>query len=69
MKDIDWSRANRTLWDHRALVAGKVNISKNNVTLVTNVIVRTLGMALTPDAQTVEDLYAPAAMPMLRAAS
>lgn len=69
LKEIDWSRANRTLWDNRALVAGKVNISKNNVTLVTNVIVRTLGMALTPEAQRVEDLYAPAAMPKLRAAS
>jgi len=69
LKDIDWSRANRTLWDNRALVAGKVNISKNNVTLVTNVIVRTLGMVLTPEAQRIEDLYAPAKTPELRAAS
>ncbi|WP_075632291.1 DNA sulfur modification protein DndB [Novacetimonas hansenii] len=69
LKDIDWSRANRTLWDNRALVAGKVNISKNNVTLVTNIIVRTLDMTLTPEAQRIEDLYAPAQTPKLRVAS
>ncbi|WP_404337771.1 DNA sulfur modification protein DndB [Sphingomonas sp. MMS12-HWE2-04] len=69
LKDIDWSRANRALWDNRALVAGKVNISKNNVMLVTNVIVRTLGMTLTAEAQRIEDLYAPPAVPKLRAAS
>jgi DNA sulfur modification protein DndB len=68
LKDIDWSRANRALWDNRALVAGKVNISKNNVMLVTNVIVRTLEMTLTPEAQRIEDLYAPVAAPKLRAA-
>jgi DNA sulfur modification protein DndB len=69
LKDIDWSRGNRALWDNRALVAGKVNISKNNVTLVTNIIVRTLGMALTPEAQRIEGLYAPAEASKLRAAS
>lgn len=59
LNEINWSRANRALWDNRALIAGKVNISKNNVTLVTNVIVRALGMALLPEAQRIEDLYAP----------
>ncbi|MDK1389670.1 DNA sulfur modification protein DndB [Sinorhizobium sp. 8-89] len=59
LRDIDWARANRELWDNRALVAGKVNKSKNNVMLVTNVVVRALGMALSKDGQRVEDLYAP----------
>jgi DNA sulfur modification protein DndB len=59
LRSIDWSRANRALWDNRALVAGKVNKSKNNVTLVTNVLVKALGMRLTADAQQIEDLYAP----------
>lgn len=69
LKSIDWSRANRALWDNRALVAGKVNASKNNVTLVTNVIVRALGLTLTPEAQHVEELYGPAEVPKLQAAS
>ncbi len=38
-------------------------------TLVANVIVKALGMSLTPSAQKVEDLYAPPAAPRLKAAS
>lgn len=60
LRTIDWSRANRALWDNRALVAGKVNRSKNNVTLVTNVVVRALGLPLDAEGQRIEDLYAPA---------
>ncbi len=59
LRTIDWARANRVLWDNRALVAGKVNKSKNNVTLVTNVIVRALGLPLDEEGKRVEDLYAP----------
>ncbi|MGD9508522.1 MAG: DNA sulfur modification protein DndB [Geminicoccaceae bacterium] len=62
LRDIDWSRANRALWDGRALVAGKVNKSKNNVTLVSNVVLRALGLPLPPEAQRVEALHAPAAI-------
>lgn len=68
LRTIDWSRANRAVWDNRALVAGKVNKSKNNVVLVTNLIVSALGMPLTVEAQRIEDLYGPAA-PTLREAS
>lgn len=59
LRTIDWARANRALWDNRALVAGKVNKSKNNVTLVTNVIARALGLPLDEEGKRVEDLYAP----------
>lgn len=69
LRGLDWSRANRKLWDNRALVAGKVNKSKNNVTLVTNVVVRTLGMTLTAEAKRIEDLYAPAEGVVLKAVS
>jgi DNA sulfur modification protein DndB len=69
LREIDWSRANRELWDNRALVAGKLSKSKNNVTLVTNVIVRQLGMKLRPEAQRIEDLYAPGAATSLKEAS
>lgn len=69
LRGIDWSRANRKLWDNRALVAGKVNRSKNNVTLVSNVVVRALGMSLAPEGQRIEDLYAPVEGIVLKAAS
>ena len=67
LRQIDWSRANRALWDNRALVAGKVNKSKNNVTLVTNVIVRALGLPLSDEGRRVEELYAPAEAVQLKA--
>jgi DNA sulfur modification protein DndB len=69
LRTVDWSRANRSLWDGRALVAGKVNRSKNNIVLVSNVVVRALGLPLSPEAQHVEDLYAPENAPALKAAS
>ena len=55
--------------DNRALVAGKVNKSKNNVTLVTNVVVKALGLPLSVEAQRIEDLYAPSADAPFKVAS
>jgi DNA sulfur modification protein DndB len=69
LRTIDWSRANRKLWDNRALVAGKVSKSKNNVTLVTNVVVQAFGLPLLPDAKYVEDMYAPDQNAAFRVAS
>jgi len=69
LRNIDWSRSNRALWDNRALVAGKVNRSKNNVILVTNVIVKALGLPLQPDAKRIEDLYGSGDTGLLRAVS
>lgn len=68
LRQIDWSRANRSLWDNRALVAGKVNKSKNNVTLVSNVIVQAMGMELSDEGRRVEELYAPLDLERVKAA-
>jgi DNA sulfur modification protein DndB len=59
LRQVDWSRSNRAQWDGRALVAGKVNKSRNNVVLATNVVVRSLGLPLLPEAERIEELYAP----------
>lgn len=59
LRNIEWSRANGKLWNNRALVAGKVNKSKNNVILVTNVVAQSLGLPLSPEAKRIEDMYAP----------
>lgn len=69
LRSIDWSRANRTLWDGRALIAGKVNKSKNNVILVSNVIAHSLGLTLSSEAQRIEELFAPAASVDLKVVS
>jgi DNA sulfur modification protein DndB len=59
LRKIDWARANGNLWNNRALVAGKVNKSKNNVVLVANVVAGALGLTLRPEARRIEDMYAP----------
>lgn len=59
LRKIDWSRANRQLWDGRALVTGKVNRSRTNVVLVSNVISEALGVPLSAEAKRIEDLHAP----------
>ncbi|MCG5961082.1 DNA sulfur modification protein DndB [Acinetobacter baumannii] len=53
---IDWSRNNLKVWYGRALVAGKINKSRNNLILVTNHLQKTLGISLSPEAQRVENL-------------
>jgi DNA sulfur modification protein DndB len=68
LREIDWSRANRALWDGRALVAGKVNKSKNNVILVSNVVRRAFGLPLTGEAGRIEALYGVAPLRRLKKA-
>jgi DNA sulfur modification protein DndB len=67
LRDVDWARSNRGLWDGRVIVAGKVNRAKNNIVLASNVVARTLGLTLGVDAQRIEDLYAPENAPVLKA--
>lgn len=59
LRTIDWSRANSDLWEGRALVAGKINKSANNVMLVSNVIVKAHGLPLTSEAEQLEERVAP----------
>ena len=61
LQSVDWSRANQGLWDGRALVAGKVNKSRNNVVLVANVLCRALDVPISVEAKRIEDLFAPRA--------
>lgn len=54
LRKVDWSRANTALWEGRALIAGKVNRSKNNVLLVANVISDALGLKLGAEGEALE---------------
>ncbi|NNH79421.1 DNA sulfur modification protein DndB [Acinetobacter sp. ANC 5380] len=54
---VEWSRNNLAIWNGRALVAGKINKSRNNLILVTNHIQKILGIPLSSEAQRVEDLF------------
>jgi len=57
LADLDWRRANTAVWEGRAMTAGRVSKSMNNVTLTTNVIKKHLGLDLSPEEQRVEDAY------------
>lgn len=54
---VEWSRSSLAIWDGRALVAGKINKSRNNLILVTNYIQKVLGLPLSDESQRVEELY------------
>lgn len=54
LKRVDWSRSNRQIWEGRAINAGRVNASSNNVILTTNLLKKTLGIALTKEERELE---------------
>lgn len=54
---VDWSRANRDLWEGRALVHGHINKGRTNVLLSANVILKELGVPLDPDGEALERLH------------
>jgi len=60
LRKVDWSRGNAQLWEGRALIAGRLNKSQNNVILTANVIKKILGVALTPTEEKIERQYAKA---------
>ena len=57
LKELDWRRANSTLWEGRALVGGQLAKAHQNVVLTANAIKTHLGLALTPEEQRVEDAF------------
>jgi DNA sulfur modification protein DndB len=55
--ELDWQKSNVSLWEGRAMTAGRVSKSSNNVTLTTNVLKKHLGLELSPEEQRVEDAF------------
>jgi DNA sulfur modification protein DndB len=54
LKKIDWSRSNTKLWEGRAMHAGRINASSNNVLLTTMIIKRALGLKLKKEDEELE---------------
>lgn len=54
LRKIDWSRSNTELWEGRALVAGKINKSTQNIVLVCNVILEALGLPSSSESAKLE---------------
>jgi len=57
LASLDWSRANTSLWEGRAMSAGRLSKRNVNVTLTGNVIKQHLGLELTQDEQHLENQY------------
>lgn len=55
--ELDWHKSNTKVWEGRAMTAGRVSKSANNVILTTNVIKQHLGISLSPEEQRVEDAF------------
>ncbi len=54
VRNIDWSRANKQLWEGRAMHAGRLSKSNRSVILTTNVIKKELNLELSADEQKLE---------------
>jgi DNA sulfur modification protein DndB len=57
LRGVDWSRANRAMWEGRALVGGKISKSSANVLLTTNALRGVLGQPLSAEEQVAEDAF------------
>jgi DNA sulfur modification protein DndB len=55
LRKLDWSRANRQVWEGRAMVAGRLSKSNASVLLTGNVIKQALRLPLTSEEQEAED--------------
>lgn len=58
LEEIDWSRSNGALWEGRALYSGRISASNKNVSLVTIVVKRALGLRLGKVEQDLEKDFA-----------
>lgn len=57
LRDIDWSRSNTKVWEGRAMIGGRINKSRVNLILTTNIIKKILGLELTAEEKTIEDEF------------
>ncbi len=54
LRSLDWSRANASLWEGRAMIAGRLSKTNVSVVLAGNVIKMQLGLELDIDEQEIE---------------
>lgn len=57
LRDVDWSRSNSSLWEGRALIAGRVSKASQNVVLTTNALLLALGLPLNDEQQQAEHAF------------
>lgn len=52
--NVDWSRANRDLWEGRAMQHGKISKAKANIRLTSNLLKKHMGLSLTAEERDLE---------------
>lgn len=57
LKLIDWSRSNTEVWEGRAMLHGRINRARPQVTLTANYLKSVLGLSLKLEEQKIEDKY------------
>ncbi len=57
LQSIDWSRANASQWEGRALIGGRVSKASQNVLLTTNVLLEAVGLPLSDEHRQAEDAF------------
>lgn len=63
---IDWLRSNSQNWEGRAMVAGQMNIARQNVQLTANFLKVVLGLTLTSEEIRLEELHTSGTHPPTR---
>ena len=54
LEKIDWTRSNTEFWEGRAMHAGRITASQNNIILTAIVLKRALGLYLTSEEEDLE---------------
>ena len=57
LRTLDWARSNTSLWEGRAMIAGRISKTNVSVVLAGNVIKQKLDLPLDPDEQTIEERW------------
>ncbi|MCY4211961.1 MAG: DNA sulfur modification protein DndB [Gammaproteobacteria bacterium] len=57
LSQINWRRSNKSRWEGRALLAGRISKGQQNVVLTTISIKQTFGLPLSPEEQRVENAF------------
>jgi DNA sulfur modification protein DndB len=55
--NVDWHRRNALQWEGRALIGGRVSISRNNITLLANEVKHILGLTLSEEEEAAEQAF------------
>lgn len=57
LRSIDWARSNTQLWEGRAMIGGRINKSRVNLILTTNILKNILNLELTSEEQKIENEF------------